>query len=69
MRLLSRQANESIMVGDDVEIIVVEITGDKVRLGIKTPIDIPIHTKEIYEESRRAKAAETQERDSRGPAT
>ena len=49
MLVLSRQKDETIMIGDDVEITVVDIRGDKVRLGIKAPPHIPVHRKEVYE--------------------
>ncbi len=47
MLVLSRKKNESIMVGDN-EIVVVEIRGDKVRLGIQAPEDVPVHRKEVW---------------------
>ena len=50
MLVLGRKLNESLMVGDDVEIIIVEIKGDQVKLGIKAPREIKIYRKEIYEE-------------------
>jgi len=49
MLVLSRQKNQTIMIGDDVEITVVDIRGDKVRLGITAPSRIPVHRKEVYE--------------------
>ncbi len=49
MLVLSRQRDESIMIGDDIEITVVDIRGDKVRLGIDAPPHIPVHRREIYE--------------------
>tara|TARA_Y100000310_G_scaffold332424_1_gene407971 strand:- start:3695 stop:3904 length:210 start_codon:yes stop_codon:yes gene_type:complete len=55
MLVLSRQRDESIMIGDDVEIIIVDIRGDKVRLGITAPNDVPVHRKEIWETIRREK--------------
>jgi carbon storage regulator len=48
MLVLSRYKNESIMIGDDVEIMIVKVQGDKVRLGIIAPRDIAVHRKEIY---------------------
>jgi len=48
MLVLTRQKNESIMIGDDVEITIVDIRGDKVRLGINAPRDMSVHRKEIY---------------------
>ena len=49
MLVLSRTRDETIMVGDDIEITVVDVRGDKVRLGIKAPTTIPVHRKEVYE--------------------
>jgi len=57
MLVLSRQRDETIMIGDDVEITVVDIRGDKVRLGITAPPHIAVHRKEIYEAIRREKQA------------
>jgi len=58
MLVLSRQKDESIMIGDDVEIIIVDVRGDKVRLGITAPKEIPVHRMEIYEAIQREKAME-----------
>lgn len=49
MLVLSRQRDETIMIGDDIEITVVDIRGDKVRLGITAPTRISVHRKEVYE--------------------
>jgi carbon storage regulator len=49
MLVLSRRRDQSIMIGDDVEITVVDICGDKVRLGIKAPAEMSVHRREIYE--------------------
>ena len=49
MLVLSRQKDQSIVIGDDIEITVVDIRGDKVRLGIAAPAEIPVHRKEVYE--------------------
>lgn len=49
MLVLSRQKDETIMIGDNIQITVVDIRGDKVRLGIVAPIEIPVHRKEVYE--------------------
>jgi len=48
MLVLSRQKDESIMIGDDVEITIVDVRGDKVRLGINAPRSVAVHRKEIY---------------------
>ena len=57
MLVLSRQRDESIMIGDDIEITIVDIRGEKVRLGINAPPHVPVHRKEIYEAIRREKQA------------
>jgi len=49
MLVLSRQKDQTIMIGDNIEITVVDIRGDKVRLGITAPSEIPVHRKEVYE--------------------
>lgn len=49
MLVLSRKKNESIVINNDVVITVVEIRGDKVRLGIVAPKDVPVHRQEVYE--------------------
>ncbi|MBL8746713.1 MAG: carbon storage regulator CsrA [Phycisphaerae bacterium] len=49
MLVLSRQRDETIMIGDDVEITIVDVRGDKVRLGITAPARIAVHRKEVYE--------------------
>jgi carbon storage regulator len=53
MLVLSRQRDETIMIGDDVEVTIVDIRGDKVRLGINAPSEIPVHRKEVYDAIRR----------------
>ncbi|MBL1218188.1 MAG: carbon storage regulator [Planctomycetes bacterium] len=53
MLVLSRQRDETIMIGDDIEITVVDIRGDKVRLGINAPTSIAVHRKEVYEAIKR----------------
>ena len=49
MLVLSRQRDESIIIGDNIVITVVDIRGDKVRLGINAPTEIPVHRQEVYE--------------------
>ncbi len=53
MLVLSRQRDETIMIGDDIELTVVDIRGDKVRLGIKAPSHVAVHRKEIYDAIKR----------------
>lgn len=53
MLVLSRMRDESILIGDDIEIAVVDIRGDKVRLGINAPKEISVHRKEVYQSIKR----------------
>lgn len=59
MLVLTRGKDESIMVGQEVEVTVVDIRGNKVRLGISAPRSIPVHRREVYESIRRENAEET----------
>jgi carbon storage regulator len=58
MLVLSRQRDESIIIGDNIIVTIVDVRGDKVRLGIEAPTEIPVHRQEVYEaiqrENRRA---------------
>ena len=56
MLVLSRQKDESIMIGDEVEITIVDVRGNKVRLGITAPKSIPVHRREVYEAIQREKS-------------
>ena len=60
MLVLSRQVDETIMIGDDIEVTVVDIRGDKVRLGITAPKEIAVHRKEVYEAIKRENRAAAQ---------
>jgi len=60
MLVLSRQRDESIMIGDEVEITIVDVRGDKVRLGITAPRKIAVHRKEVYLAIQKEKAANTE---------
>jgi len=53
--VLSRNKDESIMIGEDVEIMIVDIRGNKVRLGITAPRSVTVHRREVYESIRREK--------------
>lgn len=53
MLVLSRKKNESIVINNDITIVVVEIRGDKVRLGVEAPKEVPVHRREVYEAIRR----------------
>jgi carbon storage regulator len=57
MLVLSRRVNESIVINDDITITVVEIRGDKVRLGVEAPREAPVHRREVYDAIRRPAAA------------
>ena len=60
MLVLSRQKDESIMIGDDIEIAVVDVRGDKVRIGINAPRSVSVHRKEIYERIQEEQKASAQ---------
>ena len=53
MLVLSRKKNESIVINNDITIVVVEIRGDKVRLGVEAPKEVPVHRREVYDAIRR----------------
>ncbi len=57
MLVLSRKKNESIVINNDITIVVVEIRGDKVRLGVEAPKEVPVHRREVYEAIQRGAAA------------
>lgn len=63
MLVLSRQRDESIIIGDNVQVTIVDIRGDKVRLGIEAPADIAVHRKEVFDaiqrENRKAAGVNT----------
>ena len=56
MLVLTRKSNQSIMIGDDVEVSVLSIMGEKVRIGIQAPRTIPVFRKEVYLEIQQEKA-------------
>ena len=53
MLVLSRKKNESIVINNDITIVVVEIRGDKVRLGVEAPKEVPVHRREVFDAIRR----------------
>ena len=57
MLVLSRHRDESIIIGDNIVITVVDVRGDKVRLGIDAPTDIPVHRQEVYDAIQRERKA------------
>ena len=67
MLVLSRQRDESIIIGDNIVVTIVDIRGDKVRLGITAPTEIPVHRQEIYEAIQRenVRASRVEPKDTR----
>ena len=61
MLVLSRKKNESIKIADNITITVVEIRGDKVRLGIEAPREVPVHRQEVHEAIQREKAEQAKQ--------
>lgn len=61
MLVLSRKRNESVVINDQIVVTVIEVRGDKVRLGIQAPRDVPIHRSEIMAAIQRAQAIESSE--------
>jgi len=57
MLVLTRKSNQSIMIGDDIEVSVLAIMGEKVRIGIQAPRDIPVFRKEVYLEIQQERVA------------
>ena len=57
MLVLSRKMNQSIMIGDDIRIVVVGVDRDQVKVGIEAPRSVPVHRSEIYDEIQRANLA------------
>ena len=56
MLVLSRKKNESIVINNDITVVVVEIRGDKVRLGVEAPKEVPVHRREVYDAIKRHEA-------------
>ncbi len=50
MLVLTRKVNQSIVIGEGIEVVVLEVRGEQVRLGIKAPRDVSVHRKEIYDQ-------------------
>ncbi len=63
MLVLSRKKNESIIINNDITIVVVEIRGDKVRLGVEAPKEVPVHRQEVYEAIHRGENTTTENAD------
>lgn len=58
MMILSRCKDEEIVIGDDIRVMIVEVRGDRVRLGITAPKEVSVHRQEVYEAIKREKAQE-----------
>ena len=63
MLVLTRKANQSIMIGDDVEISVLAIMGEKVRIGVDAPRSVPVFRKEVYEEIQQSRETADDDRE------
>ena len=63
MLVLTRKSNQSIMIGDDIEVSVLSVIGEKVRIGIQAPQDVPVFRTEIYLEIQRQGGAEGERKD------
>lgn len=61
MLVLSRTRDEQIVIGDDIIITIVDVRGDKVRLGIEAPQDVSVHRREVYEAIQRERKNETEQ--------
>jgi carbon storage regulator len=59
MLVLTRKSNQSIMIGDDIEVSVLAIMGEKVRIGIQAPRDVPVFRKEVYLEIQQERGEES----------
>lgn len=57
MLVLSRKMNQSIMIGDNVRVIVVAVDRDQVKIGIEAPLDVSVHRSEVYEEIQKGKTS------------
>jgi len=68
MLVLSRKKNESIVINDDITIVVVEIRGDKVRLGVEAPKEVPVHRREVFDAIRRSQTDGNKQSDKADPA-
>lgn len=65
MLVLTRKVSQSIMIGDEIEIVVLEVRGEQVRLGIRAPKQVEVHRKEVYEQikAQNVEAAQTRYED------
>ncbi len=58
--VLSRRVDQEILIGDNIELLIVDIRGDKVRIGIEAPKDVPVHRQEVYEQIQKENALSQQ---------
>ena len=63
MLVLTRKSNQSIMIGDDIEVSVLSIMGEKVRIGIQAPRDVPVFRREVYLEIQQERRGVSEEDD------
>ncbi|MEZ6120380.1 MAG: carbon storage regulator CsrA [Pirellulaceae bacterium] len=61
MLVLSRKKNESIVINNDITVVVVEIRGDKVRLGVEAPKEVPVHRREVYDAIKKSESEQSGE--------
>jgi carbon storage regulator len=66
MLVLSRKNNESIVINDQIVVTVIEVRGDKVRLGIEAPREVPVHRREVYNKIREAERRGTEQDENSG---
>jgi len=69
MLVLSRKKNESIIINDNITVTVIEIRGDKVRLGIEAPKDVTVHRREVYEAIQNQNQSRTHEPGTKVPTS
>jgi carbon storage regulator len=67
MLVLSRRKNESIIIGDNIVVTIVEVSGDKVRLGIDAPREVSVHRREVYDKIKQAGGQQTAAPKAAGP--
>jgi carbon storage regulator len=66
MLVLSRKNNESIVINDEIVVTVIEVRGDKVRLGIEAPKEVPVHRQEVYNKIKEAERRGTEQDENSG---
>ena len=59
MLILSRKIGESIIIGDSIEVMLVDIIGDKVRIGVEAPREVPVHRREVWEAIKRQQGGDS----------